>query len=58
MKDTLPALCWAGAILGVGAAGAVADIDAATMATLLIGLPALAWTSLSAPACRLALRRV
>lgn len=58
MKAYIPALCWAGAILGVAVAGVFGQIDEEAMTTLLIVLPAIAWTSLSEPVCRLTLRRI
>ncbi|HEY6815534.1 MAG TPA: hypothetical protein VI168_08350 [Croceibacterium sp.] len=40
------ALCWAGAILGVALAGMFEVIDRASMTTLLIALPVVAWMAL------------
>ena len=43
---TMP-LCWAGAILGVAAAGVAGVIDEQSMTTLLVALPVAAWMALS-----------
>ena len=57
MKTYLPALCWAGAILWLAAAGVLGQIDEESGTTLLIVLPAVAWTAMSERICCLALRR-
>jgi hypothetical protein len=41
------ALCWAAAILGVAVAGIFEVIDKASMTTLLVVLPVIAWQALS-----------
>ena len=41
------ALCWAIAIIGVAVAGMFEVIDKASMTTLLIALPVVAWQALS-----------
>ena len=57
MKSNLPALCWAAAIVGVALAGAAGAIDESSTTTLLVALPAVAWTSLNGRACSFKLRR-
>jgi hypothetical protein len=56
MRTYISALCWAGAILGVAVAGAFGMIDEASTQTLLIALPAVAWTVLTGRTCRLTRR--
>jgi hypothetical protein len=41
------ALCWAGAILAVAAAGMLGVIDEASTTTLLIALPVAGWMAVS-----------
>jgi len=47
MNMKLHALCWAAAIVGVGAAGAFGLIDKQMAQTLTITLPALAWMAIT-----------
>jgi hypothetical protein len=55
MNSYMPALCWAGAILGVAVAGMLGSIDEASTTTLLIALPVTAWIALNGRVCRLEL---
>jgi hypothetical protein len=41
------ALCWAGAIIGVGLAGMFGIIDASSTTTLLVALPVAGWMALN-----------
>ena len=47
MRGYRSALCWAGAILAVAAAGMSGVIDQASTTTLLIALPVAGWMAVS-----------
>ncbi len=53
MKTSTSALCWAGAIVGVAAAGMLGVIDEDSTTTLLVALPVAAWMALQGRTCRL-----
>jgi hypothetical protein len=57
MKSYTSALCWAGAIVGVAAAGMFGVIDEDSTTTLLIALPVAGWMAMSGRSCRLPWRR-